>query len=121
MAAGVGDDGGGTVGGVEAEGGVGNGVGATGLGMVRRGRGWRQGSGMMTGALSAASRPKAGSKMGLARWRSVEGGERGTEGGGGTEGGKLGQSDGANQNFTVIRVSHRRGYSPYTRYVIGIG
>jgi hypothetical protein len=28
----------------------------------------------MTGALPAASRPKAGSAMGLARWRGVEGG-----------------------------------------------
>jgi hypothetical protein len=63
----------------------------------------------------------------------VEGG--GTEGGGGIEGGgdikggggvegggvEVGQPDGAKKNFTVIRVSHLRGYSPYTRYIIGIG
>jgi hypothetical protein len=56
--------------------------------------------------------------MGLVCWRGVEGGDRGIEGGGGAEGGKLGQPNGANQNFTVIRVSRRWGYSPYTRYVI---
>jgi hypothetical protein len=82
---GVGDDDGGTAGGVEAEGGVGNGVGTT---MRRRGR--------------------------RRRWRGVEGG-------GGTEGEKHGQPDGANQNFTTIRVSRQRGYSSYTQYVIGIG
>jgi hypothetical protein len=51
------------------------------------------------------------------------GGGGGAEGGGGVEGGgaKVGQPDGAKQNFTVIRVSRRRGYSPYTRYIIGIG
>jgi hypothetical protein len=51
----------------------------------------------------------------------VEGG--GTEGGGGVEGGgaEVGQPDGAQKNFTVVRVSRRRGYSPYTRYIIGIG
>jgi hypothetical protein len=38
-AMGIGDDDGGTVGNVEAEGGVGNGVGAKGSRMVRRGRG----------------------------------------------------------------------------------
>jgi hypothetical protein len=27
----------------------------------------------------------------------------------------------AQKKFTVIRVSRRRGYSPYTRYIIGIG
>jgi hypothetical protein len=32
-----------------------------------------------------------------------------------------GQPDGAKANFTAIRVSRRRGYSPYTRYIIGIG
>jgi hypothetical protein len=43
--------------------------------------------------------------------------------GGGIEGGgvEVGQPDGAKQNFTVIRVSHRWGYSPYTRYIFGIG
>jgi hypothetical protein len=81
MAARVGDDGGGTVGGVEAEGGVDNGAGTTRLGMVRRGRGRRRGSGMTTGALPVVSRPKVGSEMGLVRWHSVEGGGRGTEGG----------------------------------------
>jgi hypothetical protein len=37
-------------------------------------------------------------------------------GGGGIEGGgaKVGQPNGAKPNFTVIRVSRRRGYSPYT-------
>jgi hypothetical protein len=75
----------------------------------------------MTVTLPAVLRPKAGSTMGLARWRGIEGEGRGTEGGGGIEGGKHGQPDGANQNFTVIRVLRRWGYSPYTRYVIGIG
>jgi hypothetical protein len=100
------------------------GDGATGLGMGR-------GSGTTTGTPPAASRPKEGSVMGLAtmiaqrrrrrwrhrgRWRRW----RGIEGGGGVEGGKLGQPDGTNPNFTVIKVSCRWGYSPYTRYVIGI-
>jgi hypothetical protein len=50
----------------------------------------------------------------------VEGG--GAEGGSGVEGGgaEVGQPDGAKENFTVIRVSCRRGYSSYTRYIIGI-
>jgi hypothetical protein len=60
---GVEDDDGGTTGGVEAVGGVGNGVGLIGSGMVRRGQGRRRGSGMTTGALPAVSRPKAGSAM----------------------------------------------------------
>jgi hypothetical protein len=66
-ATGVGDDDGGTASGVEAEGGVGNGVGAKGSGMVRQGRGRRRGSGMMTRALPVASRLKVGSATGLAR------------------------------------------------------
>jgi hypothetical protein len=83
------------------------------------------GSGTTMGALLVASRPKAGSATGLAGQHGVEGGSRGTEGGGveggsGAEGGKLGQPDGANQNFTVISVLCRRGSSPYIRYVIGI-
>jgi hypothetical protein len=70
------------------------------------GRGQRQGSGMMMGSLPVASRPKAGTtrcrgrrqrhRGRRRRWRSIEGGS-------GAEGGKLGQPDGANQNFTVIR------------------
>jgi hypothetical protein len=42
---------------------------------------------------------------------------------GGVEGGsaEVGQPDGAKPNFTVIRVSRQRGYSPYTRYIFGIG
>jgi hypothetical protein len=83
MVTGVGDDDRGTAGGIEAEGRVGNGVGA-----------------MLT---EAARR----------RWHDVEGGD-------GAEGRKLGQPDGANQNFTAIKVLRQRGYSPYTRYVIGI-
>jgi hypothetical protein len=83
MVTGVGDDDGGTVGGVEAEGGVGNGVGMTGSGIVRRGRGQRRGSGTTTGALPAVSRLKVGSATGLVRRHGVEGGGRGTEGGGG--------------------------------------
>jgi hypothetical protein len=73
---GVGDDDGGTTGGVEAKGGVGNRVGATGSGMVRRCQGRRWGSGTTTGVLPAALR--------LKRWgrRGVEGGGRGTERGG---------------------------------------
>jgi hypothetical protein len=45
------------------------------------------------------------------------------EGGGGVEGGsaEVGQPDGAQKKITVVRVSRRRGYSPYTRYIIGIG
>jgi hypothetical protein len=50
-------------------------------GLVRRGRGRRLGSGTTMGALPVASRPKAGPTTGLARWRGVEGGDRGTEGG----------------------------------------
>jgi hypothetical protein len=43
--------------------------------------------------------------------------------GGGVEGGcvEVGQSDSAKPNFTVIRVSRRQGYSPYTRYMFCIG
>jgi hypothetical protein len=43
--------------------------------------------------------------------------------GGGIEGGgaEVGQPDGAKSNFTAIRVSRRWGYSPYTRYIFGIG
>jgi hypothetical protein len=55
----------------------------------------------------------------------VEGGgaEGGVDGGGGVEGGgaEVGQPDGAQIFFTVVRVSRRRGYSPYTWYIIGIG
>jgi hypothetical protein len=36
----------------------------------------------MTGALPAASRQKVGSAIGLVRQRDIEGGGRGTEGGG---------------------------------------
>jgi hypothetical protein len=41
----------------------------------------------------------------------------GIEGGGA----EVGQLDGVKPNFTAIRVSRRWGYSPYTRYIIGIG
>jgi hypothetical protein len=47
----------------------------------------------------------------------IEGGGGGVEGGGA----EVGQPNGVKKNFTVIRVSRRRGYSPYTRYIIGIG
>jgi hypothetical protein len=66
--------------------------------------------------------------------RGIEGGGGGTEVGGGVEGGdtevgsgvegggaEVGQPDGTKPNFTVIRVSRRRGYSPYTWYIFGIG
>jgi hypothetical protein len=103
------------------------------------GRRRRRGSGTMMGISPAASRPKTGSRMGLAtamarrqgrqrrdrgrrhRWRGVEGGSGGTDGGGGVEGGKIGQPDRAKPNFTVIRVSCQWCYSPSTRYIIGIG
>jgi hypothetical protein len=46
----------------------------------------------------------------------------GVEGGGGEGGGgEVGQHDGAKPNVTTIRVSRRRGYSPYTWYIFGIG
>jgi hypothetical protein len=48
----------------------------------------------------------------------------GVEGGGGSvEGGgaEVGQPGGLKPNFTMIRVSRRQGYSPYTRYIFGIG
>jgi hypothetical protein len=57
------------------------------------------------------------------RCREEDGWQRcGVEGGGGIEGGgaKVGQPDNTKPNFTTIRVSHRWGYSPYTRYIIGI-
>jgi hypothetical protein len=57
----------------------------------------------------------------------VEGGDNSAEVGGGIEGGgveggggEVVQPDGAKQNFTMIRVSHGRGYSRYTRYIFGI-
>jgi hypothetical protein len=42
---------------------------------------------------------------------------------GGFEGGgaEVRQPDGAKPNFIAIRVSRRWGYSPYTRYIFGIG
>jgi hypothetical protein len=53
----------------------------------------------------------------------IEGGGGSAEVGGGVEGGdaEVEQPDGAKPNFTVIRVSCRWGYSPYTRYIFGIG
>jgi hypothetical protein len=53
----------------------------------------------------------------------IEGGSAGAEVGSGIEGGgaEVGQPDGVKPNFTVIRVSRRRGYSPYTRYIFCIG
>jgi hypothetical protein len=52
----------------------------------------------------------------------VEGGGGSGEGGGVEGGGtEVGQPDGKKPNFTVIRVSRRWGYSPYTRYIFGIG
>jgi hypothetical protein len=52
-------------------------------------------------------------------WRQEEDGWQwcGIEGGGA----EVGQPNGAKPNFTMIRVSCRWGYSPYTRYIIGIG
>jgi hypothetical protein len=49
----------------------------------------------------------------------VEGGGDGAEVGGDVEGGggaEVGQPDGAKPNFTMIRVSCRWGYFPYTWY-----
>jgi hypothetical protein len=85
------------------------------------------GSGTTMGTPPAASRPKAGSPKdgvgdgdrdgAVSRWHR----QRGVEGGGGVEGGKIGQPDDVKPNFITIRVSCRRGSSPYTRYIIGIG
>jgi hypothetical protein len=94
---GVGDDDGGTTGGVEADGGVDNGVGAMGSGMVRQGWGRRRGSGTTMGALSAVLRPKAGTARRRGRRQRHRGRRcrwRGVEGGGGAEGRKFGQPDG---------------------------
>jgi hypothetical protein len=51
----------------------------------------------------------------------VEGGDSVERGGIEVGGAKVGQPDGAKPNFTAIRVLRRRGYSPYTRYIFGIG
>jgi hypothetical protein len=70
------------------------------------------------GEESGVGRPGA---RGRASWiwgHGMEGGDDGVEGAGGAEGG---QPNGAKANFTAIRVSHRRGYSSYTWYIIGIG
>jgi hypothetical protein len=75
---GVRDDDEGTTGRVEAKGGVSNRV-----GVMAHHRGRRQ--------------RHRGRRR---RWDGIEGG-------GGAEGGKLGQPDSANQNFTVISVLHR--------------
>jgi hypothetical protein len=42
--------------------------------------------------------------------------------GGGGEGGdaEVGQPDGAKPNFTVIRVSRRQGYSPYSTFLVSV-
>jgi hypothetical protein len=124
MVTGVGDDDGGTVSSVE--GGSRGTKGGSVDGVVSReaGSGMTMGSGMTTGSLLAASRLKAGTARRRGRRQRHRGRRhqwRGIEGGGSTEGEKLGQPNGTNQNFTVIRVSRRWGYSPYTRYVIGIG
>jgi hypothetical protein len=58
------------------------------------------------------------------RWWRHRGRRRRRRGAGGVEGGggaEVGQSDGAKQNFTVIRVLRQRGYSPYTRGIFSIG
>jgi hypothetical protein len=59
----------------------------------------------------------------VARRGSDEEAEDGGVEGGGVEGGgaEIGQPDDTKPNFTVIRVLRRRGYSPYTRYIFGIG
>jgi hypothetical protein len=79
-------------------------------------------------------RPGVGGQASGIWGRGIEGGGGGTEVGGGVEGGdtevgsgvegggaEVGQPDGTKPNFTVIRVSRRRGYSPYTWYIFGIG
>jgi hypothetical protein len=66
-------------------------------------------------ALPVVSRPKAGTTRHRGRRQRYRGRRhrwRGIEGGDGAEGEKLGQPDGANQNFTMIRVSCR-GVPPH--------
>jgi hypothetical protein len=124
MVTGVGDDDGGTVGSVEGGGRGTEGGSIDGVASREAGLGMTMGSGMTTGSLLAASRLKAGTAQRRGRRQRHRGRRRqwrGIEGGGSAEGGKLGQPNGTNQNFTVIGVSRRRGYSPYTRYIIGIG
>jgi hypothetical protein len=75
------------------------------------------------GEESGVKRPGARGRASGIWGRGVEGGGGGAEVGDNIEGGggaEVGQSDGTKPNFTVIRVSRRRGYSPYTRYIIGI-
>jgi hypothetical protein len=81
------------------------------------------GGGRRSGEVTARS-PEKGGSGGVEVGGDVEGGGGIIEGGGGVEGGggaELGQPDGAKWNFTAIRVSRRRGYSPYTRDIFGIG
>jgi hypothetical protein len=63
----------------------------------------------MTETPLAVSRPNAGSVMELVmatvRRRGRRRRWRGVEGGGGIEGGKIGQPDGTKPNFTAIKVS----------------
>jgi hypothetical protein len=96
-----------------------------GSGMMRRCNGVRDGDGGRE-QWRGHRRRRWGRRRGQGQgwwWQrcGVEGG--GVEGGGGIEGGsaEVGQPDGAKPNFTTIRVLHRRGYSPYIRYIIGIG
>jgi hypothetical protein len=76
------------------------------------------------GEESGIGRPGARGRASGIWGRGVEGGGGSTEVGDGIEGGggtEVGQPDGTKLNFTMIRVSCRWGYSPYTRYIIGIG
>jgi hypothetical protein len=99
---GVRDDDGDAAGGIEAEGGVKDGVG---------------------NGDDVASREAAEALREVAL-REAAGASRvgGAEVGGDIEGGdaEVGQPDGAKPNFTAIRVLCWRGYSPYTRYIFCI-
>jgi hypothetical protein len=86
----------------------------------RRGRAVVGRRGEESGVKRSGARGRASGIWG----RGVEGGGGGAEVGGNIEGGggaEVGQPDDAKPNFTVISISRRRGYSPYTRYIIGIG
>jgi hypothetical protein len=85
---------------------------------------WSEGRGVEGARWSGVGRSRARGRTSGIWGRDVEGGGSGTEVGGGVEGvggAEGGQHDGAKPKFTTIRVSRRRGYSSYTRYIIGIG
>jgi hypothetical protein len=96
IAMGVRDDDGDTAGGIEAEGGVRDGV----------------GNGDDAASREAAEAPREVALREAAGASRVGGAEVG--------GAEVGQTDGAKPNFTTIRVLCWRGYSPYTRYIFCI-